>query len=348
MRKYRQLTKTDRMKIEALYNAGFNGLQISKELGFHHSTIYRELRKGKTTKLYKGGGFEKTIYSADLGQIVRDDNQAKCRKDKYIKGDSEFIEYFEYMVIHWHYSPQAILYDIEENGLEFRTKVCLTTLYNYIKAGEFKNIKLDYLPYSRRKDRKKRKVQKRLPRGKSIEERPEEIENRSEFGHWEMDSVVGKRQNSGKAFLVLTERKTRSEIIMLVKDHSSGEVVRSLDKLERKFGEKDFRNIFKSITVDNGMEFQDYKGMMRSRRNKTLPRTQIYYCHAYRSCERGSNETQNRFIRRWIPKGTSLNKFTQGDCNKIARWINEYPRKMFDGKSSLFMIRQEVNWGHGF
>ena len=72
-----------------------------------------------------------------------------------------------------------------------------------------------------------------------------------------VDSVVGARGVSKKALLVLTERKTRKEIIFLLKDHTSAAVVKALDRLERKLGKK-FREIFKSITVDNGSEFADW------------------------------------------------------------------------------------------
>lgn len=345
---YNQLSRYERMKIEALYDAGFNGYQIAKQLKRHHTTIYRELNKGKTTKVERTFYKEIDIYSSDLGQAKYEKAKRKCGRCKKIEGDQEFIEYVEYMVIDWHYSPQAILYDIEENGMEFNTKICLSTLYNYIRQGVFENIELADCPYKRKKGKKKNKVQKRLSVGLSIEERPKEIEDRTEYGHWEMDSVVGAKEDGGKAFLVMTERKTRNEIIMLVKDHTAGEVVKALNKLERKYGEKNFRNTFKTITVDNGKEFADYEGMMKSRRNKTIPRTQIYYCHAYRSCERGSNENQNRMIRRWYPKGTNFDNFTQSDANRIQDWMNEYPRKIFGGKSSKFMVRQEKLRGSSF
>lgn len=156
-----------------------------------------------------------------------------------------------------------------------------------------------------------------------------------------MDSVVGPQKEGKKALVVLTERKTRDEIVMLVKDHTASEVVRTLDRIERKLGEKKFRNTFKSITVDNGTEFSDWEGMERSRRNKRIPRTKIYYCHAYRSCERGSNENQNKMIRRWCPKGTNFDNYTQAEITQIADWMNKYPRRMFGGKSSEYMVRQE-------
>ena len=66
-----------------------------------------------------------------------------------------------------------------------------------------------------------------------------------------------------------------------------------------------FREVFHSITVDNGCEFQDCEGMERSKRARK-PRTKIFYCHPYSAYERGSNENMNRIIRRFFPKGTNF------------------------------------------
>ena len=102
--------------------------------------------------------------------------------------------------------------------------------------------------------------QKRCSAGESISNRPEHIDKREEFGHWEMDSVIGSRGKSKNTLVVLTERKTRQELVFKVKDHSSKSVVEVLDNLERRWGEK-FKQVFKTITVDNGTEFSDYEGL---------------------------------------------------------------------------------------
>ena len=167
------------------------------------------------------------------------------------------------------------------------------------------------------------------------------MDDREDFGHWEMDTVVGKQGVSKKSLLVLTERKTRKEIIFLLKHHTTKEVVRALNRLEKRTGDKRFREIFKSITVDNGSEFQDYEGMESSRRNKRK-RTKVYYCHPYSSYERGSNEVQNKLIRRHVPKGTDLDYLTQREVDRIEEWINAYPRKLFDYRSADELFEEEL------
>lgn len=341
--KYNQLNREQRIKIETLYKAGIKVTDIAQQIGCHFSTVYRELKRAKTQHRRSSDWVEEEIYSYDKGQMIHDENKKRCGRMKIIQDDTEFIEFVEMMILEYHYSPAAILQEIERDGMEYDTKVCLTTMYNYIKSGTFPNIVLADCPYRRKKKiKKKKKVQKRFSKGKSIDERPKEVDERKEIGHWEMDSVVGPQGKGTKALLVLTERKTRKEILWLLKDHTSSEVVRALNGIEREMGEKKFRETFKTITVDNGVEFSDWKGMEKSRRNKNRKRTEIYYCHAYRSCERASNENQNRMLRRWWPKGTNFDSVTKKEVKKVEEWINEYPREILGWISSKEAYEKEA------
>jgi len=106
-----------------------------------------------------------------------------------------------------------------------------------------------------------------------------------------VDSVIGRARGKNESVLVLTERKTRYEIIFKVRAKTAAATVAALKKIVKGFP----KSTFKSITVDNGSEFQDADGI------QTLANT-VYYCHPYTSCERGSNENANRIIRRFLPK----------------------------------------------
>ena len=150
---------------------------------------------------------------------------------------------------------------------------------------------------------------------------------RTEYGHWEMDSVVGSRKRGSAALLVLSERKSREEIILKMKDKSQKSVISKLNKLERKY-KKDFKRKFKTITVDNGAEFLNHEMMESSVRNKEK-RTEIYYAHPYSSWERGTNENTNKLIRRFIPKGVDIGEYTDSEVERIQHWINNYPRRIF-------------------
>lgn len=331
-KKYTHITEYERIQIEALITAGQSIKEIAEQLNKNYSTIWRELQRGKY--IHRNSDWtEEERYSSNIAQNRCEKNKKEHGKGLKIGKDYEFVDYIERKILVEKKSLQAALFDIKRENLSFNTNVCLTTLYNYVKSGIFYNISMADLPMPRKKKRKKcnRKKQKKASVGTSIEQRPEMINNREELGHWEMDSVVGPQGKSKKTFLVLTERKSLKEIIEPLKDHSSNEVVRALDRLEREMGEKAFRDTFRSITVDNGTEFSDFARIERSRRNKKK-RTKVYYCHAYRSCERARNENQNRFVRRFYPKGVNFDHITRKKAKELETWINDYARSLFDGK----------------
>lgn len=302
-------------------------------LGVNLSTIYRELKRGQYTHLNTDYTTE-IRYSPDIAE-KRYQEKLKVR-GAYLKigNDFEYANYLEYKVAVENYSPGAVLGEIKRKGIKFNTTISKTTFYRYIEDGVFLHLTNNNLPVKRNKNKQgyKRVKASRAPAGKSIEQRPAEIAERNSFGHWEMDCVVGKK-GTKKVLLVLTERYTRDEIIRLMPDKTAASVVRALNKIERKIGAEKFSQVFKSITVDNGCEFSDWKGIESSAKRKKA-RTQLFYCHPYTSCERGSNENQNKLVRRFYPKGTDFTKVKKSDIKKLETWINNYPRRMFDYYSS--------------
>lgn len=343
---YKHLTRTDRLRIEECTRHKIPVKDIAEELGVHYTTIYRELKRGKyqhkiayidyCEKKYR---FE-TRYSADIAEEkYRYNLQAKGAPLK-IGNDFSLANYLENKIVNDGYSPAAALGDIKNKGLRFKTSISINTLYSYIEKGVFARLDLQHFPNKIKQKREKREIViKCAPRGTSIEKRPKEILNRNEFGHWEMDCVCG---SSNAVFLVLTERMTRKEIIMSMVNQKAQSVVHCLNILEYKYG-KLFKKVFKTITVDNGSEFSSYDEMERSiyGRGKNK-RTKIYYCHPYSSCERGGNERMNREIRRKVPKGCDLSKFTQSEVKEIERWLNNYPRKMFSYGTSQQRFDEEM------
>ena len=177
--------------------------------------------------------------------------------------------------------------------------------------------------------------------GVSIEKRPLEVETREEFGHWEMDTVKGKRGVTKSCLLVLSERKTRMELIFKIANQGAAAVVEALDSLERKWGEQ-FPIMFKTITVDNGVEFSDTEGIERSVFDNQKKRTSLFYCHAYSSWERGTNENINKMIRRHIPKGVDFDDKTDDDIIYVENWINSYPRRLFRFQTSKALFDAEM------
>lgn len=339
MRTFKHFTFNDRLRLEVLKKAGHKPKEIAEILHFHVSTIYRELKRGEFEALNSDLTTE-TRYSPDIAQEYMNGVLTAKGADLKIGNEKEFADRIEDIIINEGYSPAAALAKAKAEGIDFT--VCVTTLYSYIDKGVFLNLTLKDLPEKRKGEKrtKRKTTQKRATKGESIENRPEEIDTREKFGNWEMDTVVGARGVSKKSLLVLTERKTRKEIIFLLKEHTAAAVVKALDKLERKMGAK-FREIFKTITVDNGSEFADWEGMERSKRTKKK-RTKIYYCHPYSSWERGSNENQNKLVRRHIPKGVNFDDKTQGDVDNIAEWINNYPRRIHQYRTAEQLYNEEL------
>ena len=342
MRNYKHLSFTDRLKIEAWESIGTSPRVMAKELGVHISTIYRELKRGRYERLNTDLTTEDR-YSPDIAEKKYRDNLKAEGTGLKLGNDHEYAAYLEYKVSVEKYAPGAILGEIKKNGMVFQTTISKTTFYRYIDDGVFLTITNKDLPIKRNKNKQKHNhVQaSRAPKGKSIEKRPKEIESRKTFGNWEMDSVEGKKRTK-KALLVLTERKTRNEIIRIMKDKTAASVLSTLDALEAEMGAKRFALIFQTITVDNGSEFSDYEGIERSATGEGK-RTNVYFCHPYSSYERGSNENQNKMIRRHYPKGYDFSNVTPADIQKLENWINNYPRKIFDFYSSSDLYEACLN-----
>jgi IS30 family transposase len=204
-------------------------------------------------------------------------------------------------------------------------------LYNWIEGGPMKVKNGDLLLKVRRKQPTKVKEQKRRY-GKSIDERSEKANTREEFGHWEGDSIIGKDRRGH--VITLLERKRRVGLMFKFDKMRAKNMVTVLRILQGRY-RKQFREIFKSITFDNGSEFAYNKEMSRY--------TKVYYAHAYRSCERASNENFNGIVRRFIPKGSDITALSQDDIDRINHWINTLPRRLLGYKTALEMFRQETD-----
>ena len=340
MRRFKQLTKADRLRIETHLRDGKKPKEIAEIIGVHISTIYREKKRGEYQ--HRNSDYtEETRYSSDLADMKYRANLAAKGPDLKIGKDHKLAEYIEGRIADDKLSPAAVLGEIEANDMSFETSISVNTLYSYIEKGVFLRLTNKSLPLKGNKKRgyHKVKAQKRAPKGESIEKRPEEIGDRSTFGHWEMDTVVSARPGKA-AILVLTERFTREEITAKLPDKTAESVVKALDDLEKKWGEK-FQQVFQTITVDNGSEFSDCARLERSALGEGS-RTKIYYCHPYSSYERGSNENLNKMIRRWLPKGTNFDEISAEVIEAVTNWMNNYPRKILGYMTANLVFQEQI------
>lgn len=321
----KHLQKEDRKCIEQALKKKIPVSQIAAVLGVHRSTIYKEIKRGTFTKRNDDWSMS-TEYAYDVGQRKHDELKHNKGAKKKLQQDDEYLQQITEWIVNQKYSPEAARYKAGK-------KLCIKSIYNYIHAGYLKGVSVFQLPYARPKKKKKEPVEKRkFLRGRSIEERPDYISDRKIYGHWEMDTVYSSRDDR-TCLLVLSERMSRQEMIFEIKDRTTLSVIRALDRYEKKIGTPAFRETFKTITCDNGMEFSDWKSIERSCRTKGN-RTVVYFCHPYCSGERGTNENINRMIRRWIPKGDDIGLYSAKEVEAIKEWINNYPRGIFNGLSA--------------
>ena len=330
--KGKHLTRDNRKQIEALLKARVPKVEIAKIVGCCIATLYNEIHRGTVTQRdHHLREFQ--VYSADAAQRKYEIGQAQRGAPERIT-DANFFDYVEALVLQEKYSPYAALVRARQEGYEV---CCLSTLYNYIRAKKFKHLRLVHCPAHCCYKPRKRVVFHRPRKGRSIEERKI---SRRDFGHWEMDTVVGKKEKSA-CLLVLTERNTRFEIVRKIPSKTQQAVAAAVDELEREYKSK-FYKLFKTITMDNGCEFVDQYQIEKSARLKSKLRTTAYYCHPYCSSERASNENANRLIRRHIPKGESITLYTHEKVQKIADWINEYPRSIHGGKTAKEVFQDKL------
>lgn len=327
-KKGQHLRYEERQKIEILLKAGHKPEEIGRLLGGRSKrTIQREIALGKV-KLLNSDLTYRIEYSADAAQKKRDYNNTAKGPRLKLGANIELIRFIEEMIIKHKFSPSAALAEARKKGYD--VNFCEKTLYNYIDEGIFMNLTNDDLPVKKLgKKRMYRHVRAaNNQKGKSIEERPAEAESKEVFGHWELDTVVGK-QGTKSALLVMTERSRGIELVRKIESKSQECVVAELDKLERNLGSKNFREIFKTITCDNGCENLNFEEMERSVLTN-IPRTHVYYAHPYSAWERGANECANKLIRRFIPKGSDISKFPKKFISYVQKWMNSYPRKKLD------------------
>jgi len=324
-RKNKHLNFKERMTIEIRLKDGFSIYKIAKELGRSINTITNEIKRGTTTQIRQGKYIK--IYLADTGEAVYTKNRLNsCRPFKMLDC-SEFINYTVDKIKNDSWSPDACVGEAIANGrFERYQMVCTKTLYNYIDLGLL-DVKNTDLPIKLRRNTKSTRVKKHKKKlGSSISERPIDINNRTEFGHWEIDTVIGEKSNNDNVLLTILERKTRYAIVLNIVSKTANAVMDAFSRLRSLFGEQ-FSQVFKTITGDNGSEFADLS-IIESETD-----TKVYFTHPYSSFEKGTNERHNGLIRRFIPKGKRISDYSSDDIAFIEEWMNTLPRRILNYKT---------------
>lgn len=273
----KHLTLKERQLIELWTSERKSNRYIAKLLGKSHQTINNEIKRGMVLQQLRSGLYRR-VYRAEYAQRKYIQNRKKSVR--HIRLDKETYKRIKYYLKR-HYSPEMIV----NKGY---VDVPVSTIYYWIHQG-YLGSQRDCLIYPQKQKRKRPvKSEKFRGFGKTIDERPDYINERTEIGHFEIDTVILTREKN-QCLLTMTDRKSRYEIIRLIKDKTGKSVNEALSALIKEYE-------IKSLTADNGTEF--------ARLSDVISKDNIYYAHPYCSQERGSNENHNRLIRRHLPKGS--------------------------------------------
>ena len=283
-RNFKHLSEYERGKIYAMVELGHSISSIARHLNRSRTTIYNELKRGRVEQIRNG--HKVTVYYPDAGQTQYEKNRKNSKNKFKVLECVDFIKFVEKSFKEQCWSLDEC-YGRAKSEKIFKNTVCTKTLYKYVELGflKMKNTdlpqKLKRIPKSTRIRINKRKF------GKSISERSKHIELRKEFGHWEIDTVIGKKTSDQDVLLTIIERKSRYYKVIKIDSKSSKRVNDALLDFIMESKTK-VAEVFKSITSDNGSEFSGLSEL------ESL--VAMYFCHPYSSFERGSNERHNGIL----------------------------------------------------
>lgn len=335
------LTYEERCKIEFMVKKKYTMQEMSEELGRNKSIISREINRHCEIKYNYDTGICRKVYSAAVAQGKYEYNKKQAgRKSKLSRGLKQFIED---KILKEKWSPEEVAGYIKVNNIKFDIQPSYQLIYYWIEQEKLNIKAVDLVHKAKLKKKEKSKErEEKLPKHeeKSIHKRPKEIDENKEFGHWELDCVEGTKE-SKKTYMTLLERVTKKYIVIEMVCHTSECIKEAIDSLEEKYGKK-FKKIFKSMTTDNGHEFLNYDKIEISKFNKRERRTTVYYADPYSSWQKGMNENCNGILRRFIPKGTDLNKVNKEKLEEILKKINGKPRKILGFVSAEERFKEEL------
>lgn len=335
------ITYSERCKIEFMVKKKYTMQEMSEELGRNKSIISREINRHCDRICDYNTGIWKKVYSAAKAQGRYEYSKKKAgRKSKLSRGLKQFIED---KILKEKWSPEEVAGYIKVNDINFEIQPSFQLIYYWIETGKLNIKPTDLVHKAKLEKKEKEEKAEKLPKHKekSIHNRPKEIDENKEFGHWELDCVEGKKDTK-KTYMTLLERLTKKYIVIEMKEHTNKCVTEAINTLEEKYGEN-FKKIFKTMTTDNGHEFLNYDNIERSKKDRRRKRTKVYYTDPYSSWQKGMNENCNGILRRFIPKGIDLNKITKEKLEEVLKKINGKPRKILGFMSAEQRFKEEIS-----
>ena len=308
------LTLGEREEVSRGLVAGRSVRAMALALGRAPSTISREIGRNGGSGRYRAAAADKRAWKQALRpKMCKLAVHARLRQAVAGKLEKDW-------------SPQQIAGWLKRKHPDTEARrVSHETIYRslYVQArGALKQELMAHLRSQRRFRRSRHATQKTGERGQivnaiSISERPASVEDRAVPGHWEGDLLCGSKNSN---IVTLVERHSRYVMLAKVPSRDTQTVVTALIKQARKLPDE----LYKSLTWDRGKELADHK------RFTMETDIDVYFCDPQSPWQRGSNENTNRLLRQYFPRGTDLAPHTQAHLNKVARQLNERPRKTLD------------------
>jgi IS30 family transposase len=314
---YTQLTREQRYQIYILRKAGHLQNFIARELGVHPATISRELERGRGRRGYRPK-------QADVLAAARKQKRYRARISAATWALIESL-------LRQDWSPEQVSGWLSK---EKSVGVSHERIYQFIYADKARGGTLFHHLRCRKRRRKRYGSYDRrgqLPNCRSIEERPQIVEQRKRLGDWEADTIIG--QNHQQAILSLVERKSKLCLLKKVARNTALAVEQAIEELLRPLAAK-----VKTITSDNGREFANHQSV-----EKKL-KARFYFAHPFAAWERGTNENTNGLVRQYFPKGSDFSKITEQDIQRAMARLNNRPRKRLNYRTPqrVFFKEQKI------
>ncbi|XIF20133.1 MAG: IS30 family transposase [Acetilactobacillus jinshanensis] len=304
------ITLSQRGSIYAYLQEGLSYGQIALRLHHPKSGIWYEVHRMKH-------------YDPDKAQADEERKRSHCGRHSILNGSMASTIFNELMR---HDPPELIAHELS---------IATSSIYNWIYRHWITGVSLNLLPEHGLRRKRKRDHRGHFPIKRLISERPADVNNRSQFGNWEADTIMSPRGKAKPCLVTFVERKTRLLWSMIIpnRTHKSFAVA-------MKIFMRHFKPYVQSITTDHGREFShNYIQAM-------VYHLRFYFCHPYSPWERGTNERMNRNLRGYFPKGTNFSKISQDEVFEAVRQIDSRPMEVLNYKTAIQAFRDEINKLH--
>lgn len=338
------ISESERMLIEHLWNnEHYSQSEIGRRLGYRQSSIARELERGN---IYDFSHLDRRTllnmdiharikYSAMRGQYIATKNKSRIGQGTLLT--PKLKELIEHWVNIEHWTPEQIAGNVQDINVSAsairnwaRHGLIHIRTHKYHSNTRLNSAEKKALESQREREREIQRLKKKLQENGelvrySIYDRPQSIEKRKQFGHWEIDLVLPRKNNNNQhrddsAIMTFVERKTRFYALVKINSRRSVDVINGFKLFWERYG-----TAVRSITADNGSEFISWGFFDYVQREMGV---KVYYCSPSAPHQRGTNENRNRKLREFFPKGTSFIRVTQKMLDETAERMNTMPMRI--------------------